>query len=592
MADQTSSRSGSSNSQTTTTTSQGPATFGGGMFTGGDLVQQILGIVQQQNAGISLANQQRLENQAAADQLAGQAAVGQREAIQQRGEVAAAKADIEYQQNALLQEIQKSLNLDPTAEGNAIAKNIAVRDALQPELMAAQQEYTKAASTDLLSNPLGFIFAQLKLPSLEEKVRGLSTQIQIADQDTAERQARLGAARSTALANTADATRSAQLKAARVDAMIAEANVKSAEAATRSQAAQTAMQTAQIINMQGDNAKGAITTVVSLRDAEEQRKFRNEQRQLVAEQRAEIMQQKKEKQEETDRWNARFRIVSDSLGLQEPMTVDMLKKLGNPKMEEAWLKAAATGQFGEDLFDSIRFFRPQAVRLGLEQQGASGLYEASKKLETAGVQFKDEANRQHLAKNPTGKPLPEAQALAEGFRIYQDTVEKSALDRTAPVDLSSAKWDQQYNPYKAPFLTFSQLGTQDPKFARLKDNELKKAVDAIAASSNATGNLNADQTQQALAVIREKVRLRQLSPQQAAAQISDFMKAASQWNADQTGYSLFGLPQQGAYQFSLRGGDRADKVDLMNPVEVERTLMRQITSMKDPMGFSPIGGFR
>ena len=592
MAEQSSNRSSTSSSQTTTTTSQSPATFGGGMFSGGDLVSQILGIVQQQNAGINVANETRLENQAASEQLAAQAAAGQRDAIAKRGEVAAAKAEIEYQQNALLQSIQKSLNLDPTVEGNAIAKNIAVRDALQPELMAAQQEYTKAASTDLLSDPLGFIFAQLKLPSLEERVKGLSTQIQIADQDTQERQARLAGARNTALANTADATRKVQLQAAQVDAMIAEANVKAAEAATKSQTAQQAMQSAQIINMLGDNAKGAITTVISLKDAEENRKLRNEQRQLVAEQRAEIMAQKKEKQDETDRWNARFRIVSDSLGLQEPMTVDMLKKLGNPKLEEAWLKAAATGQFGEDLFDSIRFFRPQAVRIGLDKQGASGLYEASKKLEAAGVQFKDEANRQHMAADPRARPLSEAQALAEGFRIYQATVEKSALDRTSPTDLSSAKWDQQYNPYKAPFLTFSQLGTQDPKFARLKDNEMTKAVGAIANSANATGNLNADQTQQALAVIREKVRLRQLTPQAAAAQISDFMKAASQWNADQTGYTLFGLPQQGAYTFTLRGGDRADKVDLMNPVEVERILVKQITSMKEPMGFSPIGGFR
>ena len=590
MADSTSTKQTDSTSVTETTSNKGAPTYGG--FTGQSLASSLLGILSQSTQQIGSLEQGRQAAFAEAQskqQLSDGVAAG---AAASAGIQAARKAQLNYQQNSALESYQRELGMDPADPQNILSQSLAQKEALRPQYEATRAEYDKAASTDLLSNPLGFIMAQLKLPSLAAKTNALSAAMGRADMRMQVANEHLDTRRRTLIANNADQIREFELKQADIDAKIAESKLRAAEAATASRRAGELMQQIQVVNMVGDNQRQTIGQLASLREQEENRVERRQRIALVEEQRRQILDQKAASAEQDARMDASLAAISAKLGLQERMTVQRLRTLADGPERKAWLTAALTGQMGENLYESLLFYGDKASRNGVSQSGNAASYDAYMKLRTAGLAHQAEAEREA---GKTGKKIKPEEARAQGFNIYADRLLNSTEGIKSTEDLSSRKWDSEYNPYRAPALQVADLSQSDPRFAALKDNEVTKAIRSISSATGARGQLSAEQEQAALQSIYEQVRARKLLPAKAAADVAAFYRTAAEYNYAQTQYDLFGLPKQRAYLYSVElGGDRK-KVDLFSPAEVERAIQRAVSRdirnspslFSDPAGTLP-----
>jgi len=86
--------------------------------------------------------------------------------------------------------------------------------------------------------------------------------------------------------------------------------------------------------------------------------------------------------------------------------------------------------------------------------------------------------------------------------------------------------------------------------------------------------------------------MKQITAQKAAADISVFISAASAWNRQMNGYTLFSLPNQESYLFTMDGEVNRRKVDLMNPATLENALMkRAMEARRANSNITGIGGF-
>lgn len=587
MADQNSTKQTASTAVSETTSNRAAPTYGG--FSGQSLANSLLGILTQQTQQIGNLEQGRQAAFAAAEskqQLSDEIASGAAAAV---GIQAAKKAQLNYQQNSALEAYQRELGLDPADAQNILSQSLAQKEALRPQYEATRAEYDKAASTDLLSNPLGFIMAQLKLPSLAARTNALSDAMGRADVRMQVANEQLDTRRRTLIANSADQIREFELAQADIDAKIADSKLKAAEAATASRRAGELMQQIQVVNLVGDNQRQTIGQLASLREQEENRVERRQRMALVEEQRKQLLDEKKAKADQDARLDARLAAVSQKLGMLEPMTVQRLRSLASDREKNAWLNAALNGQMGETLYESLLFYGDKASRAGIAQSGNAASYDAYVKLRTTGLAHQAEAEREAMK---TGKKLKPEEARAQGFNIYADRLLNSAEGVKATEDLASRKWDSEYNPYRAPSLALADLAQADPRFASLKNNEVAKAISSYAASAGIQGQLSSEQEQVVLKSIYEQARSRKILPAKAAADIAAFYRTAAEFQYQQTQYDLFGLPKQKAYLYSLEIGGERKKVDLFNPAEVERALQRAITADKEPLGYSPIGGFR
>lgn len=586
MADSSSTKQTASTAVTETTSNKGAPTYGG--FTGQSLANSLLSILSQSTQQVGSLEQGRQAAFAEAQskqQLSDGIAAG---AATAAGIQAARKAQLNYQQNSALESYQRELGMDPSDPQNILSQSLAQKEALRPQYEATRAEYDKAAGTDLLSNPLGFIMAQLKLPSLAAKTNALSDAMGRADVRMQVANEQLDTRRRTLIANSADQIREFELKQADIDAKIADSKLRAAEAATASRRAGELMQQIQVVNTVSDNQRQTIGQLASLREQEENRVERRQRMALVEEQRRQMLDEKKAKAEDIARFNAGLAVVSQKLGMPAPVTYAEWIKLPEDE-KRLWHTAAKRGQFGDTLYDSILFYNNKASRTGIAQSGNAASYDAFIKLRTTGLAHQAEAEREALK---TGKRLKPEEARAQGFNIYADRLLNSAEGVKATEDLASRKWDSEYNPYRAPSLALADLAQADPRFANLKNNEVAKAIRSYAATAGIQGQLSSEQEQVVLKSIYEQARSRKILPAKAAADIAAFYRTAAEFQYQQTQYDLFGLPKQQAYLYSLEIGGERKKVDLFNPAELERALQRAIIADKEPLGYSPIGGFR
>lgn len=571
----------------TSTSTKGPTTYGGG-FSAGDLAGSLLGILQQQTATIKTANTSRVENAAAAEAASKLGLELQRQAADTAASAAKAKVETDYQNNKLVEGIQREFNLDPRNAQNLISQNLAKKAELQPQLEAARAEFDKAQSVGLLDNPLQFIFNQLKLPQLAAKNNAIAEQIGRLDDESAAAMQQFDTRRRTVMLQTADQIRAELEARARADSLQADAQLQAAEAARRSAIASNRMQDITIANMMGDNQRQTITSIAALRSQEEQRQFQREQRMYMQEQRQLAADQKRQGAEEDARMDARLKLVSDSMGMPEPMTVRRMKML-DPKQREAWTTAALTGKYGDGLYESLSFFSDRNNRQAMIEQGNGQTVDTAEKLKIAGLGYQSQAEQ---AARTTGKPLKPEEARIKGMDIYVQAMRESAEGTSSSVDLASAKWGREYNAYRAPTLSFTDRVYKDPKLAGLRNNLVAKTTAELAKTGGVTGSyLSPEMEQATLGTIWQMVRNRQIPASRAAAEISSFYQTAAATHMKDSKYALFGLSPQQAYLYSLELGGNRIKTDLFNPADLERVLTRAAVNDREATG-ETIFGFR
>ena len=582
-------KTGASQSSSTSVRTGGGSTgtYGQGTVQGADLVSMLLGNAQQQTQMMSQGLGDLLGLSSQAQQKAVQSIAEQQAVVNSAAQVAAGKAEVDYRANKTIENLQNMFGLSQDDQNNAIATNLATINATQQAYKGARAEYDELATTDLLSNPLGYILAQIKMPTAAAKVNALADQEAnaVADIDTRTRQ--LANAKSTVTANTADQLRDLQLETAKNEKRLAEAKLLAAEGGSLVQAASSKMQAITIANQMGDNTRSTLLGVASLEDRAEGAEIRNEQKR-------QIMEGKRLKEEEEARLNARLKTVSDAKGMLEPMTVQRLKTLTDKKSQEEWLAAAQSGAFGERLDDSLRFYLGQgSSKSAIMNAGGASTWTTAEKLARQGAQYAGTVDRLHTKANPLGKKLTNEEARSQGYELYKNELIDSSMKVTEPADLSSSKWDGTYNPYVGQFRGFNSAIDQIPQLSGFKNNAVKVAVDTLMQAGAVTGeNLTSAQQQQVFKSVIERVKARELEPKKAAADIAAYIRGISAYDRTLNKYDLFSLPPQTSYLFTLDGSwptMSRDKVDLMNPVDIENKILKTMKFGKPVTLFTDTG---
>jgi len=555
----------------------------GGLFDSRTLLGMLLGNNQQQNANIQQgANEvSAVQKDAATKRAAG--IVGQQVAVQGAADIAARTAEISYQQRVLGEQLQKSFNLDPSVTGNEIETSLATAQAAKNARVSARAEFDQANSVGLLDDPLQYLVNQIKLPQLAAKNNALADAEDTALQNVSTKTAMLAAAKNTLVANTADQMKSVELDTAKNNATMAQAKLSEEEARNLSANASQRLQLIALTDKMGDNARSTIGTIITLQDREENAQLRNLAKKAQSDAKA-------LEAEDTARLDARLKMVSDSLGMQEPMTVRRLRTLQNKKDQDVWLTAATTGQMGEDLQKSLGFYLGNGSRNGITATGGASTYLTAQKLAEAGAGYQGTVEKAAMAQ---GKKMNSAESKAAGYSLYENSVIDSMRSPTDKTDLSSSQWDKVYNPYVAPMKAFTGAINVRPELAGLKNNLVTQNIQALLSTDSVKGeNLTAEQQQQIFGAIAKQVETKQVTPQKAAADISVFISAASAWNRQMNGYTLFSLPVQESYIYTMDGEVNRRKVDLMNPSALENALMKraiEARKVNPPFGDTPFG---
>ena len=475
-----------------------PSTFGAGMMDSRGLLSALLGNNQQQNQNIQQGAEEVSAVQKQADAKRAESIVGNATAVKGAASVAAQNAEIAYQTADLGQRLQQMFNLNPDDATNEISTSLAAANAAREARAPVRAEFDQIQQANFFDDPVGYLIGKVKLPELAAKNNALADAEDLALNNVQTKTAMLKAAQSTLVANTADQVKQASLDQAKVVQQASQAKLSEEEAKNLTASATAKLQLIGLTDKMGDNTRATIGTVISLQDREEQAAIRNSIKKETNDRRA------MEAADEA-RLDGRLKLVSDSLGLQEPMTVRRLKTLQNKKDQDVWLNAALTGQMGDDLQTSLGFYLGNGSRPSIAAQGGASTYLTATKLADAGAGFQSIAERSVMAANPSGKKPNSAESKQMGYKLYENSVVDSMRSPTDKTDLSSSTWDKTFNPYVAPFKAFNGAITTWPQLQGLQNNVMTKAVKTLLDSNAVQGdNLTADQQQQVIGSIDRK----------------------------------------------------------------------------------------
>ena len=146
--------------------------------------------------------------------------------------------------------------------------------------------------------------------------------------------------------------------------------------------------------------------------------------------------------------------------------------------------------------------------------------------------------------------------------------------------LTSSRWDQVFNPYRAQHKMLVDEVASNEQHPLQGNPFLETVVSAINTSQDkAAPNLTAEQEQRALKTMAERVKNRELSPEVASQAIAEYYRYSMAKNRDLYQYDLFNLPPQTRYfgridKLGLFG--KPVEADLSDPLQVKKALLEQV----------------
>lgn len=472
------------------------------------------------------------------------------------GATAAKKAEIDFIRNSAVERTGAILGMNADEQNYIIPQRMADYEALSKEQKAARAEYDKLATTDLLSNPLGYIMAQLKLPAVAARNNALVDAKNAAIGEIEVRQRLMTAQKSAITANTAERLKEVNLAEAAQAQRSAEINLRQAEAELQSKVAGMRMQAWQLgdkaFDIKGDLFNKQLQTqqwVMSFESLQAQREANRlaaQERTAMAQERAAMIKDREAEKAaqlaELTTLNVGFANVSRLLGLQIPMNTEIWKKMPDNKMKQAWLAAAQDGVLGKDLVSSLAFFNGNGAAANIVSTNP-GVAQFARFSQTA-----LESVALTLSRDPKLKDVKPAELAQQANQNYMTEVQTSASNIASKETLSSPRYDALFNPYKAQHLV---LLDQLPN----SDNAMVKALRAARIGKETavtpTGNLPAEIEQMAIQSIIAQIGKGTLGLDDAATQLSTYYMTAAKRNYDAYQYTLFGLPAQTKYMFTI-----------------------------------------
>lgn len=573
-----------------TTTLQSPATYGGGMFGNGDLVNSLINTItgtrteaEGFRGTLQALNTAMTESSGKSEELLSEA-VG-------KGESAAKKvADNTYRTQKMVQNQQDRMGLNPDVANNLLARTLANREVLSQQYEGARAEYDAAAQVDIMSNPVGYILAQMKLPSLGARVNAIDAQLQRNDEHLRTTQQDFATFRANQVANTADDVRLASYELARAEALKGMATVSELHTKNLGALAQSTMFQLDAAFKMGNQQLEGIKSIRYFKDMEEQQKLRTIQMRAESERLSDLLQKKKEDKEAEDEWNKRLALVSRALGMEVPMNMKTLRVL--PKEQQnAWIERAGSGTLGMSISDALTFSDKKWSPAGLAATGGTGLLTTADALAKGVQSYATEAQAAHLQETQgRGKQLSSKELFDRAADTYQAAISNSAIGGAGAPPLSDSSWGvrpgqpgKRYNPYIPDFDAFIAV---NPAAA---NSEVGKAVAQLRATSPGTP-VDHSAVNIAVASIVQRAGTGQLHPVKAAQEIKGFMEAAATWNLETKKYNLLGLPVPNKYTIRIDTPSGGVLVDALDETAVRRAIAKYgIESNRLNQGMGRVG---
>ena len=577
------------------------------MATTNVLLNQAIGAVNQSNS-VSQSISKLLETSTAklADMGTVNAATGAA-AVAEATRAAGLQANAEFTQREMARKTQDILNINPDVAENELQISTNALNAAQRNIAAAGSRYSTERANydslvqkDFMSDPLGYVFAQLKLPTAAARVNSASDEqanyermADAAVRNITTRTTIAKAYNDTVVANTAGVLREATLAKADAQAKLSQIQLSEAEMQNISRIGGMQMQRAQLANaMADDKVKVVNMQMQAAQTANSQDQAKAARDQANEMRMARLAEIKKETDYEA-RMDVQLAGVSRFLGMTTPLSYRSLKEF-SPKLRDQLLSAAQSGTMGVDLVESMKNFTqiPGKGNIGATNPGVGRFVDRV----STSIQGYAETLQTNAAK--TGQKIPAGQLGIQATEDYQLSVYSAAHSATGGVPMSSATWDSTFNPYKAQHRVILDE-VNSGVLGALKNNEMVKALQTVATTAEAGKEISAKEEDRALKIVRDRVAKRELLPAAAAAQIADYYRVAAGKNADFYQYSAFGMQPQSKYYFEMSAvgmlGDTI-KADLMNATSVERALLKdvrgaaQLGTLTSPQPLIGVGG--
>ena len=546
----------------------------------GDTLTQILGSLISSEQAIQTAGNTMIQS-AQANQALGQQNIAAGQMVNQlTQQLAGQKAEIEFRANSVAEQTQALLGMDPEQAENELTRSVAAMTAAQQNKAAVRAEYDQLSQVDFLSNPIGYIFAQLKMPSVAARHDNLAAAEASATANIDTRLNLIKKANSTLTANTAAAAKELTLGAARANAEAATIKLREEEMKNNSAGATAAMQVAQLQDKVFDNRYKAMNLKIQTAQWEDSQALRRMQWQERTEQQQARLEDKKAKDAADAALGVGLQRVSQALGMPQAITVADFKLMPTSPYKNALAAAAFNNGFGPDLKSSIATLFELKGDAGAIQNQNPG-FAAMLRNTRAGI---DSYATSSPATDKLGKPLSAKDKAAGAMDKYEQEVEESYKIPNAAKPLNSSAWDAQggvFNPYKAEHEVMLDLARNGKTQFKIDNNVWAKALDNMQATTikDPGAPIPAEAVNKAVDVVVELVKNGQVDPAMAAAHITAYHREAAARNMQFYNYTLMGLPPQDAYRVRLTpkgrlwGRGDAISVDFMNQAQTEKALV-------------------
>ena len=490
-------------------------------------------------------------------------------------ELAKRAAAVDYTRAKTLENAQATLGLDPDDVNNQLATSMAEYNAAEDARKVSRQQFDKLSQISLLDNPLGWIAAQLQLPQVAAQNNALVDTRDAAAENIATRQRLLTAHRSAVTANTAATVQQINLDKADNELAAARIKLREAEIQNSSIIAGRKLQAFQLSDKLFDIESDLINKQLSVGQYMMSMEERREARAERAAQAQERIDRKNAEAADLAAMDVQLGRVSQFLGLQTPMTVELLKRMPDAKRKQAWIDAATTGQIGADLVGTLQFLNQNGNTASLRTNNP-GVASAAQNFAAAIDSYAGDVQRKATVSGKTMKP---AEIVAQASDDYTNAVIASASRPGTGNSLTSSRWDTVFNPYKAQH----HVMLDEIKSGKLplQNNALVKELQLLRDSDrngNAT-NLNSEQELAALKAVAQQVKKGTITIDEASNQVAQYYRLAAGKNRELYQYELFNLPPQTSYRGQIPGMGFLQspvEVELMSPNSVRKSLLSVI----------------
>lgn len=458
--------------------------------------------------------------------------------------------------------------MNPDDQNNLYVQSLAQITAARAEQDTARAEYNKLNSVGLLDNPVGYIMAQLQLPTVAARHNEALAKETIASTRAQDTIKLINAKDTLIAANTSSTLRAVEEQKAKQAGLQAQMQLTKLQMDNISTVGQRAVQALSIQAIGYQAGKDILSVQMDAEKFKLQQEAVAMQREQQFMLRQELLKKKGEEAQAKVEHDQAWAAASALLGYVTPPSPKNLTVEQRAIME----KAGATLQLGPNPYEAIENIR-KAGNPQVMMQTNGGLGEMVQGSSVAIRQAADQLRR--TDKLRTFKP---GEAEKEGAGKWQASAYGSASSYEATDPMNAPLWDSQFNPYKPKYLALADAAKAG-SIPALKGNSAVAVIEALPKDPT-QGNLTGKQLETVFQTLAQRVASGTLGAEQAAKDIATLHKIGASMNREQLGYELLGLPPQaGAFAVIPGTASFSDpvKVDLMNESSVKTALMKMVS---------------